>query len=110
MKIKPNYVLREVANQNIVVPTGKETLKFNGMINLNNSGKFLWNLLQENKSVDELVEAMLDKYDVTKDVANKDVLDFISILEKHNRYILPSNMLIIYFLCYKSNCWQIKPL
>ena len=84
MRIKDNYVLREVANQNIVVPTGKETLKFNGMINLNNSGKYLWNLLKEEKTIDQLVNALMDKYEVTKENAIKDVNEFISVLKKHN--------------------------
>ena len=84
MKIKANYVLREVANQYIVVPTGKETLKFNGMINLNNSGKFLWTLLGEEKTVDELVEAMINKYEVSKAVAINDVNNFISILKAND--------------------------
>ena len=84
MKIKAEYVLREVANQNIVVPTGKETLKFNGMINLNNSGKFLWNLLKEDRTADELVEALMDKYEVSREVALTDVNNFIAVLEANN--------------------------
>lgn len=84
MKIKANYVLREVANQNIVVPVGKETLKFNGMINLNNSGKYLWNLLQTDKTVEELVEALMEKYDVSKEVALADVNKFIDVLKVNN--------------------------
>lgn len=84
MKIKANYVLREVAGQNIVVPVGKETLKFNGMINLNNSGKFLWNLLKEDKTIDDLVKALMDKYEVSEEVALTDINKFIAVLKENN--------------------------
>ena len=35
MKIKKDFILRKVADSYVVVPVGKLTLDFNGIINLN---------------------------------------------------------------------------
>jgi len=83
MKIKTGYVLREVGNQCVVVPVGETAVTFNGIITLNKTGKYLWELLQEDVTVDELVNGMLSKYDVTKEVATKDILEFLEVLRKH---------------------------
>lgn len=84
MKIKKGYVLREVANQYIVVPTGNEALNFNGIITLNKTGKFLWELLQTPQTKETLVSSLLAHYNVTHDVANVDVEEFINNLQKKN--------------------------
>jgi hypothetical protein len=40
MKIKSGYIMREVADNYVVVPTGQATVDFNGMITLNETGAF----------------------------------------------------------------------
>ena len=47
MKLKANYVLREVAGENIVIPVDSEAINFNGIMTLNETGKFLWNQLKQ---------------------------------------------------------------
>lgn len=84
MKVKNGFILREVANQYIVVPTGNRTLDFNGIITLNNSGKYLWDNLQDSITYGDLVNLIVNKYEVTKEVAIRDVKEFIDNLNKHN--------------------------
>ena len=71
MKIKKGFVLNEVAGNNIVVGVGKESDALGGMLTLNASGVFIWNLLQKNRTYDEVVKALLDKYDTTEEDAKK---------------------------------------
>jgi len=80
MKIKKDFVLRTVAGQHLVVPVGQEAVNFNGVITLNNSGKLLFEAMQENIKKEELVKLLLDKYDVTEEQALKDIDEFIKIL------------------------------
>lgn len=84
MKVKKEYILRELAGQNLVVPVGSEAVNFNGIITLNNSGKKLFKKLQEESSKEELIELLLREYDVTLEKASQDVDTFIKKLEKHN--------------------------
>ena len=78
MKIKDGFVLRTVAGSNIVVPTGDTCLDFNGMITLNESGAFLWRVLEQGSDVDGMTAALLREYDVDEATARKSISDFVS--------------------------------
>ncbi len=55
MKIKDDFILRKVADTYVVVPVNSMTLDFNGIINLNETGAFLFELLQNGATKDELL-------------------------------------------------------
>lgn len=78
MKIKEGFVLRTVAGSNIVVPVGAAALDFNGMITLNDSGAFLWKVLEQGGDVDAMVNALLGEYDVDAETARKCSEDFVA--------------------------------
>ena len=78
MKIKPGYMLREVAGCNVVVSIGVETMDFGGMINLNDTGAFLWKLLEKGATEDELLAKMLDEYEVDEETAKQGISAFIT--------------------------------
>jgi hypothetical protein len=81
MKIKKEYILKEVANQYIVVPTGRETINFNGMLTLNNTAKMLFEALEEDKEIQDLVSLLQENYDISEEQALIDVKDFLTVLE-----------------------------
>lgn len=76
MKISEGYLLRTVAGKNIVVSVGAD-VNFNGMLTLNDTGVFFWNLLQKDITKEEMLAAVLKEYDVSKDEASKDIDEFI---------------------------------
>ena len=76
MKIAEGYLLRTVAGKNIVVSIGND-VNFNGMITLNDTGVFFWNLLQKETSKEEILSAVLKEYDVTSEEASRDIDEFI---------------------------------
>lgn len=77
MKIKEDFILRKVADSYVVVPVNRMTLDFNGIINLNETGAFLFNLLQSGAEKQDLVDKMLAEYDVTQQKAESDIDSFI---------------------------------
>ena len=77
MKIKEGLILREVAGNYIVVAVGDAVKSFNGVINLNETGAFLWKNLAEGKEQNQLVEALLEEYEVDKEIAVADVKKFL---------------------------------
>lgn len=77
MKIKKGFILRTVAQKNIVVPIGQASVDFNGTINLNETGAFLWEHLANGCTYDELLSALLDEYDVPEDIARRDIDAFL---------------------------------
>ena len=80
MKLKEGFLLRQVAGQTVVLPTGDE-LDLNMMITLNDTGAFLWQQLQEERDEDALVRALLSEYDVDEDTARKCVAAFVKKLD-----------------------------
>ncbi len=77
MRVEKEFVLREIAGDFIIIPTGKTVLDFNGLITLNEVGVSLWNMLQHEVTFDELVRGILDEYDVEPDVVREDIQEFL---------------------------------
>lgn len=77
MKIKDDFILRKVADTYVVVPVNSLTLDFNGIINLNETGAFLFEHLQKGATKEELLERLLEEYDVSKQKASSDIEKFI---------------------------------
>ncbi|MEQ8176396.1 MAG: PqqD family protein [Syntrophomonadaceae bacterium] len=77
MKISQGFQLMDIAGQHIIVPLGAKNVNFNKMISLNNSGVFLWRQLQTENTEAELLEAMLNVYDVDEETAVQDIKSFI---------------------------------
>lgn len=82
MKIKDGFVLREVAGSYIVVAVGEAVKNFNGIINLNETGAFLWKILESGATKEELVAKLLEEYDVDEKTAAEDVGKFINKLSE----------------------------
>ncbi len=77
MKIKNNFLLRKVADSYVVVPVGKMSLDFNGIITLNETGAFLFELLQKGCEREDLIAKLLDEYEVSAEKASADVDKFL---------------------------------
>lgn len=73
MKLKEGFILRQVAGTWVVLATGADTIDFNGMIKLNDTGAMLWNLLAEGTDREAMAEALTAKFDVSMEQALADV-------------------------------------
>ena len=81
MKIKNDFILREVAGSYVVVPVNDRTMDFNGMINLNETGALLFEILQKGAEKPELVSRMLEEYEVSAERVEADIDKFIQKLK-----------------------------
>ena len=82
MKIKDGYILRSIAGENVVLPSGDE-LDLNVIITPNGSARFLWERLEKGTEAGELVDALLEEYDVDRPTAEKAVAEFCKKLKDH---------------------------
>lgn len=82
MKIKDGFILREVAGEIVVLPSG-DTLDLNMMITLNDTGRFLWELLAKGSDEETLVNALLAEYDVDAETARRSVAGFVAKLNEN---------------------------
>ena len=85
MKIKNGFVAKEIAEQYVVVALGQASKIFNGIIKLNESGKFIWDMLVKGAEKDDIVKALLEEYEgVDEATAAADVDRFIGELRGAN--------------------------
>lgn len=77
MKISDGYILRTVAGKNIVVSVGADT-NFSGMLTLNDTGVFFWKLLKNDITKEDMLEKVLDEYDVDSQTASEDIDEFLN--------------------------------
>lgn len=87
MQIIPGFCVREILDEIVAIPTGAAALRFSGVISLNELGKFLFALLQQEQTPESLVAAVTDSYEVDEQTARTDVEDFLRILREKNLLI-----------------------
>lgn len=86
MKIKEGFILRNVAGSNVVVPVGQATVDFNGMMSLNDTGAFLFDKLTKGTTEEQLIRDLMNEYSIDKELATKDVKDFIEKVESEGLF------------------------
>lgn len=85
MKVKKGFKLNSVCGQNFLVPMGEGNIDYSKLIALNESSLLLWKRMeQDDFSTDDLVNVLLDEYEVAEDVARKDVARIIELFKNEN--------------------------
>ncbi len=88
MQINKDFTIQKVGTSFVAVPVGETSKTFHGMIRLNETGAFLWNqMMEQDCTEEELVEALLNEYDVSREIATKDVHRITELL-KENRILI----------------------
>ena len=77
MKRNDGFMMRQVAGRYVLAPVGETVKTFSGMITMNATGKFLWDLLEKDQTVDSLAQALVDTYEVEFDKAKEDVVNYL---------------------------------
>ena len=84
MKIKKGFVLRVVGGEHVVVPVGEMSKTFHGMINLNETGAFLWRFFSEEHTIEEAIDALCTEYEADREQVTADVHRFVDVLTRNN--------------------------
>ena len=78
MKLKYSFVVREIGGNPVAVAVGQDNAKFHGMVKMNHSGAFIFRMLQDGvKDAEEIIEAVMKEYAVSKENAKPLVMDFV---------------------------------
>ena len=83
MKLKDGFILREVAGEHVVIPTG-DALDLNMMITLTETGCTLWKRLEQEAELADLTAALLAEYDVDEATAAAAAEQFVAKLKEHD--------------------------
>ena len=79
MKLKYEFILNQVADNMVAVPVGNDLAGFNGFLKMNDIGAYIFNMLKNDVTEDDIVVAMVKDYpDATEDEIRETVHDFVS--------------------------------
>jgi hypothetical protein len=70
-------VMRNVGDEKLLMPSGAQVANLNGLIILNDTAAYLWELLATECSIDELITAVEERFEVAAEVACDDVRAFV---------------------------------
>jgi len=80
-KLKSKFVARNVGNELILVPLTANVAQMNELFTLNETGKFIWENINENSTVLEIENLMIENFDIDSAIAKRDIELFLSKLE-----------------------------
>ena len=84
MVIKKELIKREIAGDTILVPVGSGVYDSNGLFALNELASFIWDLLPEADTEEDILKAILEEYEVSREEAQKDLREFLDKLKQLN--------------------------
>lgn len=87
MQIKPEYQLKNIAGDFVVVATGAAVVDLASSFSLNESGAVLWKALEKDNDIEGLVAALKSEYDVTYEEAKQDAEAFVEFLKARDMLI-----------------------
>ena len=81
MRFKKEFIEREIVGETVLIPTGETAAHFNGLISVNELGRFIWDNYENAKDEDDLLQKILDEYEGEKEVAKADLDEFLQTLK-----------------------------
>lgn len=82
MKLKQEFIVRNIGGESVLIPVMQQGDAFHGIISLNETGAFIWNCLEQEKSKEQIVAELQNEYEVTQEQAAHSVDEFCANLEK----------------------------
>lgn len=81
MELKKQFILRKIVGEAVLVPIGESATRFNGLITINELGKFIWENIEKVENEEKLLQLILNEYEVNEDTAKKDLDEFLQVLK-----------------------------
>lgn len=81
MRRNADFLLQDVAGTRVIVPVGEAVTAFPGMITVNETGSFIWQLLETEQTAQTVAEALVARYEVTREQAMADAEAFFEQLK-----------------------------
>lgn len=79
MKIKDGFVVRKIGSKYYAVSAARAA-EGGGMIALNETGAFIWELLKEDTDAQTVAKALAEKYEIDAEMALRDTEAYLQML------------------------------
>lgn len=77
MKIRGEFITRQILDDTVVLPVGNTAIEFNNMIMLNSVSLVIWQCLEKDVSFDDILKAVTDNFEVSQEQAVADIREFL---------------------------------
>jgi hypothetical protein len=77
MTVKKKMIKRMIGGEAFLVPVGKTVYDSNGLFVLTEVGAFIWDMLPDAQTEEDILKAILETYDVEDAVASADLAEFL---------------------------------
>ena len=86
MKLKDQLMLREVAGQYVIIPTGERVREVTSIVYISSSAAYLWDYMKDHEFTrEDLVQCVMEHYTgVTEEQAGADIDQFLKTLADNN--------------------------
>ena len=81
----PSVVTRKTGNEYILVPVANNIADMNSVYTLNETGAFIWELIDGKRDLEEIISELVKEYEIDESSAREDVHSF---LEKMKTYLI----------------------
>lgn len=82
MKLRGDFVVRQIMDDTVAIPVGQAALHLNGMILLNDVSRTIWNCLQQDTDMESILTALTDAFEVSDQEARSDLTVFLDELRQ----------------------------
>lgn len=76
-RINPDFILREIAGEYTIIPTGGNNVFSNAVMAPNETAVFLWKAFQQPSTIQDAAAEAMQKYDVTEEQIRKSISNFV---------------------------------
>lgn len=77
MRTNTDYILKEVAGETLLIPTGEASQRLNGMIRLTETAAFIWKQVDASENLEEIIYHVTEAFEIDRETAKKDVYGFL---------------------------------
>ena len=79
----PSIVTRKTGNEYVLVPVTNNIADMHSVYTLNETGAFIWEHIDGKRSVEEIIAAVTEEYEIDNKSASEDVFSFIDDMSKY---------------------------
>jgi hypothetical protein len=76
-------VTRKTGNEYVLVPVTNNIADMTSVYTLNETGAFIWEQIDGKRPVSEIVDVLMNEFDIDRDVAESDVVTFLNNMKKY---------------------------
>ncbi len=77
MKLKYKFVMNKVADKTVAIAVGEDLAKYNGFIKMNDTGAFIFKMLENDVTSKQIIDSLEAEYSASKEELSSAVEEFI---------------------------------